>query len=222
VVTLLREALPTYVSARWDGYEVPWAVVADDRHCLPPGPALSGLRAQHLLDALAAGRSLGQVLRDELERARIVADTASGINLDPLQRFDVEGSLLRQGRALAASLSAMQRRLGRQVITLETLQARLAGPLGPEFVATKVAEAFETGQQSRAQAVFTIAEIALSVGRVDWAHVIEHIDRVQAVALVDATLHRLDTLRARVGNEPADLASYASRAIEEARRCLAF
>ncbi len=220
VIALTQKALPMYVLVRCNGNELPWAVVAEDRHDLPAGPALSSLRAQHLLNALASGRSLAQTLREELERKE--AERKFGINLDPLKRLEVEGSLLRKGRALAASLSAMQRRLEQQVITADTLRARLASPLGPEFVATKVAEAYETGQQTRAEAIFTIAEIALVVGRVNWGHVLEHIDRTEGLSLVNESLGRLDALRARVGEEPADLASYARRAVKETRECLTF
>ncbi len=220
VVTLTQDTLPMYVLVSWDETQVPWAVVADDRPTLPPGPALSSLRAQHLLDALATGRSLAQELREELERTNATDGDKAGIALDPLTRLEVQGSLLRKGRALAASLATMQRRLERQVITTDTLRARLAGPLGPEFVAAKVVEAFEAGQQTRAEATFTIAEIALTVGRVNWTYVTEHIEWPGGLALVAETLGRLDALRARIGNEPADLASYATRAIREARRCV--
>jgi hypothetical protein len=221
VIPIDQTTLPMYVVVRWDGFEVPWAVVADDRHALPPGPALASLRAQHLLDALASGRTLGDVLRDELERMDQTPHGPAGINLDPLKRLEVEGSLLRRGRALAGSLKAMQHRLERQVITLDTLRAQLAAPLGPEFVSTKVVEAHEAGDQSRSDAVFTVAEVALSVGRVNWSHVLEHVDDAAGRALVAETLGRLDALRLRIGNEPAELASYSRRAIAEARRCLA-
>ncbi|WP_292931397.1 hypothetical protein [Noviherbaspirillum sp.] len=220
MISLTQKTLPMYVLVRWNGNETPWAVLADNRCDLPLGPALSNLRAQHLLDALATGRSLAQALREELERKNTEVDTKTGIILDPLKRLEVKESLLRKGRALAASLSAMHRRLERQIITIDTLRARLASPLGPEFVATKVAEAFEAGQQTRAEAVFTIAEIALTVGRVNWAYVLEHVEPANGLAFVSETLVQLDTLRARIGEEPADLASYARRAIKEAQQCL--
>ena len=221
MVRLPGEGLPTYVVVRCDGVEMPWAVLADDRHGLPPGPALSSLRARHLLDALASGKSLAEVLRKELERTSAQdANAQAGVNLDPLSRLEVEGSLLRKGRALAASLTAMQTRLERQVISVDTLKARLAGPLGPEFVAGKVVEAYEAGDEPCTEAIFTVAEIALSVGRVDWVRVVEHIDRAHGISLVADTFDRLDSLRARLGEEPSDLSSYARRAIEESRKCL--
>ena len=220
VVDLASQAMPMFVIVSWQGNKTPWAVVAQDPHSLPVGPALAKLRAQHLLDALATGRPLTQVLREVLEREQAAARETVSIVLDPLRRLEVEGSLLRKGRALAASLAAMQRRLERSLVTLDTLRGRLASPLGPVFVATKVAEAFEAGEQSRAEAIFTIAEIALSVGRIDWPRVLAHVNLPRGMQMVEDTLSTLDALRARVGSEPSDLASYASRAIKEARKCI--
>ncbi|MEZ5653734.1 MAG: hypothetical protein R3E87_24645 [Burkholderiaceae bacterium] len=217
-IPLQPGALPMFVRVRWDGSEAPWAVITDSRQGLPPGPSLSSLRAQHLLAALATGRTLAQTLREELERGPVSEKTIDDLN--PLKRFDLPGSLLRRGRALAASLEAMQRRLERQVITTEALRARLASPLGPEFLAAKVVEAQEAGQMGRAEALFTVAEIALAVGRVRWAHVLEHIDETGGFALVADTFRKVDALRVQLGDQPADLSAYARSAIQEARRCL--
>lgn len=221
VVDLALHGIPMFVIVSWQGNKAPWAVVAKDPHLLPVGPALANLRAQHLLDALATGRSLAQVLREVLEREQAASRETIPIVLDPLKRLEVEGSLLRKGRALAASLAAMQRRLARPLVTLDTLRGRLASPLGPVFVATKVAEASEAGEQSSAEAIFTIAEIALSVGRIDWPQVLEQVNLQQGVQMVEETLSTLDDLRVRVGSESADLESYANRAIKEARKCIA-
>lgn len=221
VTPLPPQVLPMFVFVVWAGNASPWAVVADNPHVLPAGATLSSLRAEHLLHALARGRPLSEVLRAVLEKQQASAGMKGGIILDPLRRFEVEGSLLRKGRALAASLATMQHRLERPVLTLDALQGRLASPLGPEFVATKVAEAYEAGYQSGAEAIFTIAEIALTLGRVNWANVLAQVDRVQGTRQVDEALSRLNLLRNRVSSKVADLSSYADRAIKEARQCIA-
>lgn len=222
IIVLPQQTLPMYIFVKFNDSEIPWVVVAEDRLNLPPIPGLSNLNAQHLLDALANGKSLAQILRGELERLKTLeTDNGNdGKNLDPLLRFDNKSSLLRKGRALAKSLVAMQRRLEKKVVTFDMLRAHLSSPLGPEFVATKVVEAFESNQQSQAEALFTIAEIALTVGRVDWTYVTEAIDDKQILDLVRQTLHNLNALCERVGDTPVDLASYAHRAIKEANRCL--
>ena len=221
LVDLAARPIPMFVTVSWQGNKTPWAVVAQDPQALPLGPALSNLRAQHLLDALATGRPLAQVMREVLEREQAAARETVPVMLDPLKRLEVEGSLLRKGRALAASMAAMQRRLERPLVTLDTLRGRLASPLGPVVVATKLAEDFEAGEKPRREVIFTIAEIALSVGRIDWPRVLEHVDLAQGAQMVEDTLSKLNALRVRVGPEPADLASYARRAIEEARKCIA-
>lgn len=220
-LALVQQTLPMYVLVEWAAHQVPWAVIADERLALPPLPAIAKLEAHQLLEALAAGRSIAQVVREALEQEEAKAAKAkAGVDLNPLTRLEVRGSLLRKGRALAASLQAMQRRLERPVATVEALRSRLASPLGPDFVATKVVEAFEIGRQSRAEAIFTIAEIALTVGRVAWPVVLVQVDRADGLRLVADALARLDTLRQRIRKAPADLMSYAQRAIRESRECL--
>ncbi|MGV9747783.1 hypothetical protein ACWDTG_23180 [Rhodococcus zopfii] len=216
------EQLPMYLDVEWDGATSTWAVLADDRHDLPPGPGLAELRSAHLLDALATGKTLAQALRDKMEREERERQAGqSGIVTDPLRRFDSQSTLLRRGRALAAALTALERRLARPVVTLDALEARLVGPLGPRFVAEKTVSDLLDGALSRPDAMFTIAEIALSVARVPWPQTLQHVDRKQGLGMVERTLDELDALRTRLGDDPVDLSDYLERAIKEAKRCLA-
>jgi hypothetical protein len=218
--TVALSTLPMYVTVSWDGKSAPWAVLAEDRHELPPGAALSVLSARQLLSALAHGRSLSQVLRDELETREARTSETMLADLNPLTRLEVKDSLLRKGRELSDSLRGMQSRLQRPVLASETLRARLAGPLGPEFVCQKVFEAMDAGHLTRAEAMFTLAEITLTIGRIDWRSVMQKIDFDEGLEVVLACVARLDVLRNKLGEDPAEIAAYAQRAIEEARRCL--
>ena len=107
-------------------------------------------------------------------------------------------------------------------LNLLSVLARLCSPLGPEFVAIKVVEDFEANPQTRAEAVFMIAEIALVLGRIDWAQVLAPVDHTQGLQSVAETLARLDALLVRLDQAPADLMSYSHRAIQESRACLHF
>ena len=223
VIALAQDSLPMYLLVHWEGQSAPWAVVADERQSLPLGPTLSGLNAQQLLDALASGLSVSQMVRQLLERAKArqgKKGTKSEAELDPLKRHDVHASLLRKGRALGAALSGMQRRLERPAVDADALRMRLTGPLSPAFVATKLAEAVANGVQTRAEAVFAIAEIALTVGRVKWSAVLGTNDCADARKAVLDTFSHLDGLRFQIEGEGSEIASYAGRAIEEGRKCL--
>lgn len=222
VQTLSAENLPMFLEVRWYAGQATWPVVADNRHDLPPGPTIADLQAPQLLEALASGKTLIQVLRERIGNdTKVVQPTAdAGIVTDPLKRFDSRSTLLRRGRALAAALTALERRLGRPLTTLDALEARLNGPLGPRFIAEKIVMDYLQGAIPGAEALFVLAEIALSVARVDWANTLPGTERNTGLALVEAMLVALAELRTRVGNEPTDVARYAAHAIREAKRCL--
>lgn len=216
------EGLPMFLDVAWNGNQTTWGVIADDRHDLPPGLGLSDLRSAHLLEALATGKTVAQILREKLERDTAESKaTSGGIITDPLKRFDSSSTLLRRGRALASALTALETRLARPISTLDALDARLLGPLGPLFVASKLVAEFHEGMQARPDVMFTLAEIALSVGRVPWGQALKCVDRSEANARVLSVLEVVDNLRTQMGTEPADLANYAARAIKEAKTCIA-
>jgi len=219
VCPLAAGDLPTYVEVRWEGWSATWAVLADSRHDLPPGPGVSDLKAHQLFAALTSGKSITAAMAEELERRTEPRDPG-GVVLDPLKRFDDRSTLLRRGRALSVALAHLQRRLARPVLTLESLDARLSSPLGPDFLAKKVCESVTAREQTQAEGIFTLAELTLAVGRVDWNTAFKHIDHAAAIASISATLDRLEARRADLGGDPLAIASYAVRAVKEARRCL--
>lgn len=214
--------LPMFLDVAWDGNRATWAIIADDRHDLPPGLGLADLQSAQLLEALVTGKTLAQILREKLQREaeRRSQVAQGGIITDPLKRFDSRSSLLRRGRALATALAALESRLARPVTTLDALEARLSGPLGPVFIANRLVTEFNNGGQPRADTLFTLAEIALSVARVPWDQTLQHVDRGEAASKVRNVLSVLSDLRFQIGDEPSDLASYAARAIMEARTCI--
>ena len=209
--------LPTYLEVAWGNDSAPWTVIADDRADLPPGPGVEDLTSRQLLAALASGKTLSAHLED-LERSG-QAIKRSGPELDPLKRFDDRGSLLRRGRALSAALAHMQRRLGQPVLTLAGLEARLASPLGPEFVVSKVVS--EAEAQDVVEAQFTVAEVALALSRVDWDRTLANVDRGEALAILNASVERVDAARKCLAGAGSAVALYGDRALEEVRRCLA-
>ncbi|WP_432830651.1 phospholipase D family protein [Dactylosporangium sp. CA-092794] len=215
---LVPDQLPFFLDVAWDAAKGTWAVVADDRHQLPPGPALSELASFHLIEALATGATTTQLLRQL--RERVAVGQTGRIISDPLARFDAHSVLLRRGRKLAAALAGLERRLSEPVVTVDTLEARLTSPLGPRFIAEKVVTEHLASGTERAAALFTLAEVALSLGRVAWTETMRHIDKRAGLALVDEALKHLEELRLRIDGATGDLADYVARALQEAGRCI--
>jgi hypothetical protein len=217
---------PAFLRVAWDASEASWAVIADDRQSVPVAIQLTHLRAEQILTALASGKAPIHLLRDlieQLERlpAQGRTDPLRSVETDPLKRFDTQSTLLRRGRALSKALSELERRLSSPVPTVEALQARLRGPLGPEFIGDRIQDDVGQERMSVHEGIFTIAEIALSVGRVDWETTLEHVDQSDGRAVVRATLDALENHVEALSIPDDDVSDYACLAMKEATSCLA-
>lgn len=226
VMPLHAEGLPAFLEVSWSEGSADWTVLADDKRALPPDRGIAELRAHHLIAALASGRSIISIMTELLTR-RGTAGDRTWIDLDPLKRFDDRNTILRRGRWLSVALQGLQARLGRPVLTVEALEARLSGPLGPLFLGTKICEAVEIGDQTAAEGLFSLAEIALSVGRVNWAAAAVHLDGGSqawkpAVTRAVEQLNEMATGLLRDSSQEREdpVAEYADRAFQEAQRCL--
>ena len=78
------------------------------------------------------------------------------------------------------------------------------------------------GKLSKAEALFTLSEVALSVSRVPWSAVCVHIDAAEGRRLVRQVFDDLDEVRARVPAVEGEIAEYSVSALKEARKCLNF
>ena len=155
---------------------------------------------------------------------KVEAGEAAGVGkLDPLLRFDDPRSLLREGRALSAALLNMQRQLTRPTPTVDAMKARLARPLGPTALATKIVESVTAQADSKAGGLFKLGELALAVGRADWATCLSRLsphDAALARLAIDQSLDEIGDQLALLVTGPEDITEYARRAVKEARACL--
>ena len=183
-----------------------WVVNVRSVEDLPEVEALAGLSLDDLLLVLASGLPLHEAVR-RLKRRRKPGASAGhpAIALDPHKRVDTRSFLLRRMQRVANALEGLRERLARPVATLDALRSRMCGSLGPVALARRLAE-----EEDQA-AGFLIAEVALILGRVDWAEVgrLVGVDAVQA--LVCQTREELRALADRHPASPS-LASYVNEA----------
>lgn len=214
--------VPSFITVRWSDGAVSWTVLVDDPHLLPPGPAVADLTARQLFAALATGKSITSAAEDHL-RDLLAAEVTGVGRLDPLLRHDDPRSLMREGRALSAALLNMQRRLAYPAPTVDAVKARLAGPLGPGALAAKVVESIAAHEESEAGGLFKLAELAMAVGRADWASCLARLDSHDASLARTALGESVDEIARRILDlvaGPHDITEYARRAVKEARACL--
>jgi hypothetical protein len=194
-------ALPSALDVCW---HVPageasatWPVNVADLGKLPPAPELRSLPVNVLLRVLASTRPLPAALEYELLNSRD-GGRAGADPLDPLERFDCEGLLLYRVRRASTALWGLQRRLERPITSVDTLDWRLTGPVGPLQLARGLVDEATSGLLRPAEAAFLIAELALTVRRVDWASAAPKLELAEVQARIRAVHQELSGLCSRV------------------------
>ena len=216
------DALPSYLLVRWDAEgqqcQGTWIVNAEDRGALPAPPEFNEISVDVLLAALASTRPLPIALERELRRKQRAVDEGFTLVLDPLQRFDDSGLLLHRARHLSLALWRLQERLSRPATSLDTLEWRLRGPIGPIAIADGLGRAAADQKTLPGEAHFRLAELALTIASVEWDQVAPGADRTKVRALVKEAV---EAIAARLGEldaapDPA-LDKYARDALKKAR-----
>ena len=222
-ITLTDNALPSYLIVQWEDEGQPsqatWIVNVEDRGALPPPPLFDEISVEVLLAALASTRPLPVALERELRRRERATADGVAVVLDPLQRFDGSGLLLQRARHMSLALWRLQERLSRPATSLDTIQWRLNGPVGPIAIADGLARAAADQKSLPGETHFLLAELALTLAAVEWNQVAPEIDQRKMRAMVKAVIDSIDE---RLSNLPAApdpaLERYARDAMKKARR----
>jgi len=175
----------------WQGTELlkaPWPVNVSDPSLLPPPEELRPLSVEMLLAILGSTRPIPDALEEVLRRADAAASGLKPDDLDALRRFDSERMLLTRTRRMAAALWGLQRRFDRPVGSLEALDWRLSGIVGATRLADGLCEAVTKGEMDAVEARFHLAELARTVGAIDWPRVASLLDQAEVTQRVGATL----------------------------------
>jgi hypothetical protein len=143
-------------------YAANWPVNIANPADLPPPEALQGLSLEELLAILSSTRSLPQAVMTVLKR-REKGPRIGDIDLDPLRRLDSPAFLLRRTKRVAVALDQLKKRMERPALTKDAYDWRLNGPLGP----MALAEAFANEAHLPGESQFYLAELALTLRRVD-------------------------------------------------------
>jgi hypothetical protein len=163
--------IPSFLLVEWrKGSEVHESALflnVADRSILPPPEELRALSLDDLLAVLASTRPLRDTM-DALQRAKLKKTGVLDDPLDPLKTFDSSGMLLQRTRRRSASLAGVQRRLDQPVRSIDILDWRLSGVLGPENLAKRLVESESEEKMLPGEAAFFLAELALVIGRIDW------------------------------------------------------
>ncbi len=141
-----------------------WPVNVDRSTSLPPPDELKDLSLDALLNILTSARPLHQAMRTWLKREEHTRNSGERIAdpHNPHNRVDTSSFLLQRTRRVSWALSALRTKLERPVVSEESLEWRLRGPVG----VTAIAKAIDKEARSQEEFTFLIAELALELARV--------------------------------------------------------
>jgi hypothetical protein len=187
----IGDPLPSSLDVSWSSRagqaRGTWPVNVGDLRLLPPPNELRDLPVSVLLNVLASTRPLRIALETEL-RHHTQRELAPENELDPLRRFDSSGLLLHRIRRASAALWGLQQRLARPLTSIDALEWRLGGIIGPVKIAEGLVADVRRGQLTASEAGFLLGELALTVAGVDWPTVGSRLDPTQVVSQVQAVL----------------------------------
>jgi len=219
VVALPDETLPFFLRVAWSSdageLRATWPVNVSDTATLPPPEELRHLPVDALLRALASTRPLHESLSEAMRSGNggVGAD-----ELDPLRRFSESGQLLRRAKQVSLALDGLRERLERPAASEEALVWRLSGPFGPLEIARGLIDQGRRGGAVPGETSFLLAELALTLARVDWQRSGRLLPNGTRTARRQArrVLTELRDMHEASEDEPT-LSAYVERAFAEAR-----
>lgn len=165
IIPWLHKNYPSGFKVTWQnsGGEAWWPVNVQDKNVLPPPEELRDLSLDTLIEIISSAGSWYQII-NLMKRKKHRGATDQNINdLDPLNRFDASGYILQRTRRLSRALQQLKERLGRPVVSLDSLEWRLKGPVG----ARALVEAIKREIRNPEEQCFLIAELCLDLSRVE-------------------------------------------------------
>ena len=192
------DVLPSVLDVHWtqsgEQHGAAWLVNLGDGTFLPPSNELWDLSTDVLLTILASTRPLRVAIENAILRGG-AQHSSKDVELDPLKAFDSSELLLQRTRRSSAALWGIERRLSKPVHSLEALEWRLAGVLGPKHLAEKIVEAARLPGALPGEAQFLLAELALTVHRIEWNAIRGEVPLRSITKLVK---HVIDEIRTQI------------------------
>ena len=223
-IKLERDADPPFVvDVTWYEDETErrcgWAVNVTEPGKLPPPQELRGLPVRVLLRALASTRPIHDALAAAItaEHEHEMHGSEGDPELDPLKRYSGAGQLLIRAKQLSAALEGLRRRLERPAATMDTLAWRLDGPIGPRAVAEGLIREVDAGSEVKGETAFALAEVVLTLTRVDWTTATRRLPARRARRLIRETFNDIKSLRHQLDPDiDQRLEAYVERAFSTA------
>jgi len=206
----------TWVDSEGDSWTADWVLNATNPADLPLDDRLRAIPIDLIIQALAQRNTNSSAA---LERLLNSLSGDSGFEdyeqpnpLDPLKAYDDSRALLKRIGMYGRALDELEVNLSRPVSTPSTLGWRLSGLVSPTRLAEGWADQCVSGELPLEVAHFLLAELMLTINRVDWPSVTRALDQGYVATELDELKARWSNAYERLPPLPKDhdLNTYAS------------
>jgi hypothetical protein len=218
---------PEKLVVQWEDCRAFLPLNVEDSRQLPPPEKLDSMSADDMLGILAA-TDPSAAFRAWAKQQRpsdlfdTDLDSATPIDLDPLQRYDLQVTFLHRIRRRARMLAQMRSNLQRPVWGRQALEWRLRGLVGIEPLANRLLRDLEQPGRSPDEALLTLADFLIVLSEVRYQPgegslskaEFDRVFRPFLTEMADALGRQIEPHRGRV---PAESMQFWQRVAEQCR-----
>ena len=164
---------PEKLRIQWSGHAAFLPLNVEDASKLPPPPQLEHMSADNMLWILAAADPSAAVRawarsREPSDTFDPELDSAGPVDLDPLQRHDLQATFLHRIRRRARVLAQLRANLQRPVWGRQALEWRLRGLIGIAPLADRLVGDFLNADGAADEALLMLADFLIVLREVDY------------------------------------------------------
>lgn len=164
---------PEKLLVRWNDHEAFLPLNVEDSSALPPPAQLEQMSADDMLLILAAADPSAAFRAWARRQQRSDSfdgdlDSAAPVDLDPLQRYDLQATFLHRVRRRARILAQLRSNLQRPVWGQQALEWRLRGLIGIEPLANRLLREFTKADGAPDESLLTLADFLIVLREVDY------------------------------------------------------
>jgi len=198
----------TWVDSEGDAWTADWVLNVTNPADLPLDERLRGISIDLIVQALAQRNTNTSTA---LERLLNSLSGDSGFEdyeqpspLDPLKAYDDSRALLKRMGMYGRALDELEVNLSRPVSTPSALGWRLSGLVSPTRLAEGWADQCVAGELPLEMAHFLLAELMLTINRVNWPLVTRNLDQEYVIEEISDLKNRWDAAYQLLPLLPAD------------------
>jgi hypothetical protein len=186
--------------------------VVENAQVLPAPEGLVDLELEVLIQLLATNKPLHHAMRKWLKRSGNEQEIEIKQIVDPHEKVDVSGFLIRRTRRISYAFAMLKTQLERPYFSTRSLHWRLRGPIG----VLALSKAILREAKSEDEKSFLLAELALELSSIKLSNSNGTIDADLVTKVLRSLIQEINQQSKKIKNQNKMIKEYAGKAFKKA------